>query len=109
MTKLLKTLTVTSANAPYAAATDCVLKLPPGFTKFLIDCTELNVNSVTVLIQGSNLEAFTNPREIKAATVLDNAGFFITLTDPFLWLRVRVFSTVGAAHGSLRTLISGGK
>ena len=108
MTQLLLTETHTSANA-YATGTDALLKFPDGYEKLLIDCTELNVNSVTVLIQGSNLEAFTNPREIKAATVLDNAGFFITLTDPFLWIRVRVLSTVGAAHGSLQTIISGGK
>lgn len=106
LTQTLINETNTSANA-YGDATDVLLKWPDGYENILIDCQELNVNSVTVLIQGSKDAAFTHPRELKAATVLDNAGFYETLSDPWLYIRVRVLSTVGAAHGSLLVIMSG--
>lgn len=106
LTQTLINETNTSSNA-YATATDVLLRWPDGFENILIDLQELNVNSITFKIEGSQTLAFTDVEELKAATVLDDAGTYETLSDPWLYIRVRVLSTVGAAHGSLQVIMSG--
>ncbi len=108
MVRELDSETVTSTNA-YSSTTDFVLKwVSYNLNELLFDIQEKGVNSVTIKVEGSFDEDFTNPREIKEETVLSDSGIYESLSNRFNFVRVRVKSTVADVHGSLQVNVSGG-
>lgn len=96
--------TNTSTDA-YAASTDVIFQ-QLAFHKTVLHIEELAVNSVTYKIEGAMDSAFTEFMELKGETVLDDDKDHESLTDPWMYVRVRVKATVGAAQGSLKVIAS---
>lgn len=105
-TEKIKQASSVSTTNDYAVLVS--VQVPSHISKLLIYLKEENTNAVLFKIEGSQDADFAYAEELKAETTLaKNGSAYETLTEPWLYVRVRHTAAVDGNQGKTTCIISG--